>query len=78
MKKALAILGMAATLALGGLAVEATPLAPAPQSAHAALYVSCYIAMDGGYWCWRYGCTAREEMAGCYTGWYYRGNVWYS
>jgi hypothetical protein len=35
------------------------------------LYVSCYWAMNGYYYCWRYGCTYFEKVAlGCYEGWY--------
>ncbi|QED11495.1 membrane protein [Arthrobacter phage Qui] len=35
------------------------------------LYVSCYWAMNGYYYCWRYSCTYFEKVAlGCYDGWY--------
>jgi hypothetical protein len=43
------------------------------------LYVSCYLAMNGERWCWRYGCTFFETVAmGCYTGWYRTYSPWYA
>lgn len=44
------------------------------------LYVSCYYAVDGWYWCWRYACTSWEYwLQGCRDGWYraYQ-RVWYA
>ncbi|MFJ4286429.1 hypothetical protein ACIPY0_12360 [Paenarthrobacter nicotinovorans] len=70
MKKFLATLGAGAFLAIG---VTALPMNAQP--AQAASYTSCYVAMNGSTWCYRYACTAREEMAGCYEGWV-RRNVW--
>lgn len=35
------------------------------------LYVSCYWAMNGYQYCWRYSCTYFEKtVLGCYDGWY--------
>jgi hypothetical protein len=35
------------------------------------LYVSCYWAMNGYQYCWRYSCTYFEKVAlGCYDGWF--------
>lgn len=76
MKKALITLVAAVTLTFGGIGVSATPFAPV-QKAEAASYVSCYTAMNGERWCYRYACSAREEMAGCYNGWV-RTNYWYA
>ena len=42
------------------------------------LYVSCYLAMDGATYCWRYACTFYERVVlGCYNGWY-RTSIWYA
>jgi hypothetical protein len=42
------------------------------------MYVSCYWAMDGAKYCWRYGCSFYERvMLGCYTGWQ-RVTGWYA
>lgn len=42
------------------------------------LYVSCYWAMDGARYCWRYGCSFYERVVlGCYNGWY-RTTSWYA
>jgi len=68
-KRTLATLAAAATLATG-IAITSPP-----QPAQAASYTSCYVAMNGSTWCYRYACTAREEMSGCYEGWV-RRNVW--
>lgn len=73
MKKTLATLAAAGLLAI---TMTALPTQAAP--AQAASYTSCYVAMNGKMWCYRYACTPREEMAGCYEGWVYRGNVWYA
>ena len=41
-------------------------------------YVSCYWAMNGAQYCWRYSCTYFERVAlGCYDGWY-RTTLWYA
>lgn len=41
-------------------------------------YVSCYLAMNGATYCWRYACTYFEKVAlGCYDGWY-RTTMWYA
>jgi len=75
MKKLLAILGSSALLAFGATAVSGTPVAPVVQKAEAASYTSCYWAMNGGYYCYRYGCTYFERVAlGCYEG-YVRMNT---
>ncbi|UVK62823.1 membrane protein [Arthrobacter phage Uzumaki] len=75
MKKLLALLGIAALLALGGTALSATPAAPVTHKAQAASYTSCYWAMNGGYYCYRYGCTYFEKVAlGCFNG-YVRMNT---
>lgn len=70
MKRTLATLAAAATLATG-----ITITTPA-QPAQAASYTSCYTGMNGQRWCYRYNCTPREEMAGCYQGWVYMGSYW--
>jgi hypothetical protein len=77
LKSALVTVGVAGLLAVGGAALPATPLAPA-QPAEAAMYTSCYTAMNGTRWCYRYACTAREEMSGCYEGWVRMNSVWYA
>lgn len=42
------------------------------------LYVSCYWAMNGARYCWRYGCSFYERVVlGCYDGWY-RTTGWYA
>jgi hypothetical protein len=69
-RKTLSTLTAAGVLALGFAALPTTT-----QPAQAASYTSCYVAMNGQTWCYRYACTAREEMAGCYEGWV-RRNVW--
>lgn len=79
MKKFLSALGFSAAIALGGAVLSVTPAAPvAPPAAQAASYVSCYTAMNGQYWCYRYACSSREEMSGCYSGWILIRNTWYS
>jgi hypothetical protein len=41
-------------------------------------YVSCYLAMDGATYCWRYACTYFEKVVlGCRDGWY-RVTIWYA
>jgi len=43
------------------------------------LYVSCYRAMDGSVYCWRYACTFFETVAlGCRDGWYRTSSTWYA
>lgn len=38
----------------------------------------CYWGMDGGYYCYRYGCTNWEYwFYGCRDGWYRVNNYWY-
>lgn len=69
-RKTLTTLTAAAVLAIGF-----TALPSQAQPAQAAAYTSCFVAMNGESWCYRYACTAREEMAGCYEGWV-RRNVW--
>ena len=42
-------------------------------------YVSCYRAMDGSVWCWRYACTYFETVVlGCRDGWYRASTTWYA
>lgn len=78
LKKSIGILGVATALALGGTVVSATPFAPATQKAEAASYTSCYWAMDGGYYCYRYACAYFEKVAlGCRDGWVLRSR-WYA
>jgi hypothetical protein len=72
MKRIIKTLVLATVLALAG----AVTTAPAP--AQAASYVSCYVAMNGNTWCYRYACSAREEMAGCYEGWVLVRNSWWA
>lgn len=72
MKRTLATLAAAATLA------TAIAITTPAQPAQAALYTSCYTAMNGERWCYRYACTAREEMAGCYQGWVRVNAYWYA
>lgn len=69
-RKALATVGAA-----GLLAISLTVAPAATQPAQAASYTSCFVSMNGQTWCYRYACTAREEMSGCYEGWVPR-NVW--
>lgn len=70
MKKLIRNVSLAAALALGAAAIGGTPLAPSTPKAEAASYTSCYKAMDGRTWCWRYACTYFERVAlGCYDGW---------
>ncbi|BCW47953.1 hypothetical protein [Arthrobacter sp. StoSoilB13] len=71
-KRALATLAAASLLTLSLAATQ-----PA-QPAEAAMYTSCYTAMNGSRWCYRYACTAREEMSGCYEGWVRMNGVWYA
>jgi hypothetical protein len=58
--------------------LSAAVAAPTRVSTPTWLYVSCYLAMDGATYCWRYACTFYERVVmGCYNGWY-RTSIWYA
>lgn len=43
------------------------------------LFGSCYLAMDGSTWCYRYSCTTWEYwMLGCRDGWFRYSNYWWA
>jgi hypothetical protein len=77
MKKLLATFALAATLAIGGTALSATPASLTTPKAEAATYSQCFTAMNGERWCYRTGCTFWEWAGGCRDGWV-RTNTWYA
>lgn len=86
---AIATSAQAAPTAISADVVKSTPVsvttAVAPTNLAGGLgikpvwrYVSCYWAMNGAKYCWRYSCTYFERVAlGCYDGWY-RVTIWYA
>jgi curli biogenesis system outer membrane secretion channel CsgG len=77
MKKALATLALAATLAVGGTVMTATQALPA-QKAQAYGVTGCHTDLTGVTWCYQFGCSWFEMVAmGCYDHWY-ATNRWYA
>lgn len=79
MKKALMALVTSVALAVACTFLSVTPVAIATPKAEAASYTSCYMAMDGSTWCYRYGCSWFETVAlGCRDGWVRTSTTWYA
>jgi hypothetical protein len=79
MKKALATLGVAAALALGGTALSGTPVAPVQKAEAVVTFTGCYRALNGTYWCHRNGCTYMDwRLYGCYNGLVKVNRPWYA
>lgn len=70
MKKLLLSLMVAASLAVGGTFLSATPVLPAPK-AQAYGVTGCHTDLTGITWCYQFGCSWFETVAlGCYDHWY--------
>jgi len=79
MKKAFLALVASVALAIGCTFLSATPVAPVTSKAKAYSTTSCYRAIDGSIWCWKYGCSWFETVAlGCHDGWFRASTTWYA